>query len=96
MYDFEFRGDEQTYEDLVRHFFSFHDLTTSNRQGNDVGSQYASTIFYYDHNQKRIALKVLEELQDMIRDGSVCYESDVITTDITPATVFYAAHVRDG
>jgi peptide-methionine (S)-S-oxide reductase len=46
-----------TYEDLVSHLFTFHDPTTANRQGNDVGSQYASVIFTHDETQKETADK---------------------------------------
>lgn len=53
VYDFTFEGDEKAYEDLVKHFFMFHDPTTLNRQGNDRGTQYASAIFAYDEKQVR-------------------------------------------
>ncbi len=51
VYDLEFDGDETTYENLVKHFFMFHDPTTFNRQGFDMGTQYASAIFVYDEKQ---------------------------------------------
>lgn len=51
VYDFEYDGDEKAYENLVRHFYMFHDPTTLNRQGNDRGTQYASAIFCYDKQQ---------------------------------------------
>lgn len=51
VYDLTFEGGEKAYEDLVKHFFMFHDPTTLNRQGNDRGTQYASAIFTYDEKQ---------------------------------------------
>lgn len=51
VYDLTFEGDEKTYEDLVKHFYSFHDPTTPNQQGNDRGTQYASAIFCHDDKQ---------------------------------------------
>lgn len=59
VYNLEFEGDEQTYEDLVKHFFMFHDPTTLNQQGNDRGSQYASAIFCSDRNQVPVVIHVL-------------------------------------
>ncbi len=51
VYNFEFMGNTDTYRNLVKHFFMFHDPTTANRQGNDVGTQYASVIFCYGAEQ---------------------------------------------
>ena len=53
VFDFEYEGDEVTYENLVKHFFVFHDPTTVGRQGEDVGSQYSSVIYCYDDKQVR-------------------------------------------
>ena len=47
-----FDNTKASFEQLVRHFFTFHDPTTNERQGNDAGSQYTSAIFYYSEEQK--------------------------------------------
>ncbi len=54
VYNLKFDGDAKTYEDLVKHFFMFHDPTTLNQQGNDMGTQYASAIFCSDQKQVRV------------------------------------------
>lgn len=96
VYDMEMHADdanEEAFEKLVRHFFSFHDPTTMNHQGNDHGTQYASTIFYYDNKQKEIANKVAKELQSSMDSCAISiYDGPHITTAIIPATTFYAAH----
>jgi peptide-methionine (S)-S-oxide reductase len=71
VYDCEFDGEEKTYEKLVRHFFSFHDPTTMNQQGNDKGTQYASVIFCYDQKQTEIASRVKAELQELLTKRKV-------------------------
>jgi methionine-S-sulfoxide reductase len=71
------------YEDLVNFFFRMHDPTTENRQGNDVGTQYRSVIFYHSEEQKKIAEKVKKEI-----DASGKYKNPIVT-EITPASKFY-------
>ena len=51
-----------SYRDLLRVFFSVHDPTTLNRQGNDIGTSYRSAIFYHSEEQKKIAEEVIDEV----------------------------------
>lgn len=55
-----FDPDIISYEKIVKFFFKIHDPTTLNRQGNDVGTQYRSAIFYIDDEQKRISENIIE------------------------------------
>ena len=50
-----------SYENILEHFFKFHDPTTLNSQGPDFGTQYRSEIFYTNDNQKTIAQKMVEK-----------------------------------
>lgn len=52
-----------TYKEIIQAFFKLHDPTTKNQQGNDVGRQYRSAIFYVDETQKQVAEKVKIEVQ---------------------------------
>ena len=65
-------------------FFTVHDPTTLNRQGNDVGTQYRSGIYYVDAAQKQRA-------EDFVRNEAVKYWSDPIVTEIEQLDVFYPA-----
>jgi peptide-methionine (S)-S-oxide reductase len=92
VYDCEFDGDETTYEEMVKHFYKFHDPTTMNRQGNDCGTQYASAIFCYDDKQMEIAKKVTEELEAHVKAGAIkLYQGNTVKTAITREAPFYAA-----
>ena len=51
-----------SYEKILEHFFEFHDPTTLNRQGPDIGTQYRSEIFYNNDEQKKISNSVIEKL----------------------------------
>ncbi len=74
-----------TYSDLLHVFFTLHDPTTLNRQGNDVGEQYRSVIFYLNEEQKNTANEVIKELtQDKLF-------RDPIVTAVEPASTFYVA-----
>ena len=55
-----------TYEKILKTFFQIHDPTTLNSQGPDFGTQYRSEIFYLNDNQKMIAEKVLNEVNDRL------------------------------
>ncbi len=74
-----------SYRDLLEVFFAIHDPTTLNRQGNDVGTQYRSAIFYHSPDQQKTAQAVIEELtKDQVFDNP-------IVTQVVPATAFYEA-----
>ena len=83
-----------TYEDLVSHLFTFHDATTFNRQGNDVGTQYASVIFTHTPEQKEIAEKTVKNVQHALDSGKInryMYSGKTIVTKVEDATTFYPA-----
>jgi peptide methionine sulfoxide reductase msrA/msrB len=60
----EFDPKVVSYEEIVRYFFQIHDPTTKNRQGNDMGSQYRSAIFYQTPEQKKVAERVIRDLEE--------------------------------
>jgi peptide-methionine (S)-S-oxide reductase len=73
------------FKELLEIFFATHDPTTLNRQGNDVGTQYRSSIFYTDDLQKAEAEQFIEYLKnEQIFDGP-------IVTEIVPLGAFYNA-----
>lgn len=74
-----------TYEDLLTVFFGSHDPTTLNRQGNDVGTQYRSVIFYNDDAEKAVVERISSEIQASLTDGSR------VVTQILPYTNFFPA-----
>ncbi len=73
------------YEDLLGVFFAIHDPTTLNRQGNDVGTQYRSAIFFHSPQQERAAREVIARLE---REKIF---SRPIVTEVAPAGTFYVA-----
>ena len=77
-----------SYRELIDFFFAFHDPTTLNRQGADVGDQYRSAIFYHSPEQKAIAMAVVEALtkEHVFKDP--------IVTEITPFEAFYPADLK--
>jgi peptide-methionine (S)-S-oxide reductase len=74
-----------SYKDLLKIFFSFHDPTTLNRQGADVGTQYRSVIFYHDETQKAIAEETIAEIDEAGIWGKP------VVTEVTPFEAFYPA-----
>ncbi|MDW3209772.1 MAG: peptide-methionine (S)-S-oxide reductase MsrA [Reichenbachiella sp.] len=74
-----------TFDELLEVFWKTHDPTTLNRQGNDVGTQYRSAVFYHNEEQKKLATEYKTKL-----DASSSW-SDPIVTEITEASTFYPA-----
>jgi methionine-S-sulfoxide reductase len=75
-----------SYEDLLeKWFFRMHDPTTLNRQGNDVGTQYRSAIFYEDEAQRTAALAVIARVQ-----ASGHWKGKIVT-EVTKASTWYPA-----
>ena len=77
-----------SYEQLLLMFFQAHDPTTLNRQGNDIGTQYRSVIFYENEQQKIQAQSVIKQIND-----EQVYNQPVVTT-LESATDFYPAEVE--
>jgi peptide-methionine (S)-S-oxide reductase len=76
---------ELSYADLLRVFFSIHDPTTLNRQGNDIGTQYRSIILTHSDAQKATAEAVMKE----IAEAGIWRNR--LVTQVEPCTVFYQA-----
>ena len=79
----DFNDKEIGLENLLTIFFSTHDPTQLNRQGNDVGTQYRSGIFFIEENQKTVSLKKIQE--EEIKRGKK------LATDVSKAEHFYIA-----
>jgi len=76
--------DEQqiSFIQLLNVFFATHDPTTLNRQGNDIGTQYRSVIYYFNDEQKQQAEQMIQDLDD---------ENLTIVTELSSAPIFYPA-----
>lgn len=74
-----------SYEEILRFFFRMHNPTTVNQQGNDVGSQYRSAIFFHSEEQRQTAERVKADV-----DSSGKWRAKIVT-QIVPAKEFYSA-----
>ncbi|MFZ2555709.1 MAG: peptide-methionine (S)-S-oxide reductase MsrA [Minisyncoccia bacterium] len=74
-----------SYEDLLTVFFGSHDPTTPNRQGNDVGEQYRSVIFYADEEEKETADRIIKSVDESLIDGTR------VVTQVIPLQEFFPA-----
>lgn len=83
--EIEFEPAQISYKTLLEVFFATHDPTTMNRQGNDVGTQYRSAIFYHSLEQKKTAEQEIE-----IRNKEGMYQHPIVT-EVVPATTFFQA-----
>lgn len=78
-----FDPEQVSYRDLLEMFFTIHDPTTPNRQGNDVGTQYRSVIHANSDEQKAIAKQVIAEMANV-------WDAPIVT-ELADAPVFYRA-----
>ena len=74
-----------SFEQILQVFFTVHDPTTLNRQGNDVGARYRSAIFFHSDEQKETAAKVIKEFTD-----EEVWPNPIVT-EVTAASTFYPA-----
>jgi methionine-S-sulfoxide reductase len=72
-----------TFDEILDFFFRLHDPTTANRQGNDIGTQYRSAIFYHDDAQRDAAERAIQRAQPKWPRP--------IVTEVVPFTNFYPA-----
>jgi len=81
----EYNEELISFEELLEVFWFVHNPTTLNRQGNDIGEQYRSVIFYHDDQQKALSEKYKQQLNE-----SGAWENPVVT-EISPLINFYPA-----
>lgn len=81
----QFDPQELSYADLLRVFFSVHDPTQLNRQGNDIGSSYRSAIYYHSDEQKKVAHEIIDEIT-----REAVYDQPIVT-EVTAFDKFWPA-----
>jgi len=81
----QFDPEQISFEDMLEVFFNTHDPTTLNRQGNDVGTQYRSVIFYHTEEQRKTAERIKAEIET-----SGTWKNPIVT-EIVPFKKFYKA-----
>jgi peptide-methionine (S)-S-oxide reductase len=80
-----YNADEISFRDLLEVLFTIHDPTTLNRQGNDIGTQYRSVVFYNGEEQREETKKYIAELE-----AAHAYNAPIVTA-VEPATAFWLA-----
>ena len=96
VYSFQYDPKEVQYPQLVEFFFRMHNPTTTNRQGNDVGTQYRSVIFYHDDEQLQVAKEYIQKLNSG-SDGELkakfekAFGGGSVVTTLEPASTFFPA-----
>ena len=81
----EFDPEKLSYAELLGYFFRMHNPTTKNQQGNDLGSQYRSAIFYHSLEQKKTALEVIKKIESQKKWNGP------IVTEVVEVSKFYPA-----
>jgi len=81
----DYNPSEISFEDLLLVFFKTHNPTTLNRQGNDMGTQYRSVVFYESQEQKIAAENMINNL-----DKAMVYDQPIVT-EVSPVSKFYEA-----
>ena len=82
-----FNSNAISLENILKHFFETHDPTQHNRQGNDIGTQYRSTILFQNESQKELAERIIAEYQALLIEGGY----GKIRTKLEPLDNFYLA-----
>ncbi len=80
-----FDNSKTSIDEILKVFFTVHDPTSLNRQGDDVGTQYRSVIFYRNENQRKIAKSIIDDL-----NNNHVYAKPIVT-QLVPFTAFYKA-----
>jgi peptide-methionine (S)-S-oxide reductase len=80
-----FDSEVTSYREILEVFFTIHDPTSRDRQGNDAGTQYRSVIYYHGDQQKAVAQELIREL-----DAEGIWPRQIVT-DVLPASTFYPA-----
>lgn len=81
----EFNPDSITAREVLEIFFALHDPTQLNQQGNDVGTQYRSVIYYHSEEQLSLSKELIQSIED---DG---IWKDPVVTEVIPAQTFFVA-----
>ncbi len=81
----KFNPEEISFKEILQVFFTVHDPTQLNRQGNDIGTSYRSAIFYHSDEQKRVAEETIREIE-----AEGIYDRKIVT-EVTPFDKFYIA-----
>src|SRR3989344_5093262 len=87
----EYDPDHIAFEELLRVFFATHDPTMPNQQGNDVGSQYQSAIFYTTQRQQEKAQHYIDVLNGVGRSDQSIWANAKLVTKVLPLDTFYKA-----
>ncbi|WP_206953849.1 peptide-methionine (S)-S-oxide reductase MsrA [Trinickia acidisoli] len=97
----EFDPSRISYHEVLKIFFSIHDPTQLNRQGNDVGEQYRSVVFAHSDRQREIAFETIRELErDRVYDAPIVTEVHALDGNYWPAEAYhqryFAQHPEQG